>query len=157
MADHISAIFVPIVLGIAVLALIFWMVFGIPTLGFSSALGYGLSSFVGILVIACPCALGLATPTAIIVGVGKGAQNGILIKDAATLETLHKVNVLVMDKTGTITKGKPEVTKVELMGTMNEKKVIALLATLESQSEHPIAHAVSVYAVSRKIPLETLE
>ncbi len=157
MADRISAIFVPIVLGIAVLALILWMVFGIPTLGFSTALGYALSSFVGILVIACPCALGLATPTAIIVGVGKGAQNGILIKDAATLETLHKVNVVVMDKTGTITKGKPEVTKIELMGTIKEKEVLSLLATLESQSEHPIAHAVSVYAESRKIPLGVLK
>ncbi|HEY9583775.1 MAG TPA: heavy metal translocating P-type ATPase, partial [Candidatus Paceibacterota bacterium] len=112
LADKISSVFVPIVLVIAFLALGAWFIVGSQYLGFSQALSFGLVSFVGILVIACPCALGLATPTAIIVGVGKGAKEGILIKDAATLEKLHKVNTVVVDKTGTITKGKPEVTSV---------------------------------------------
>ncbi|KKP79462.1 MAG: Heavy metal translocating P-type ATPase, partial [Parcubacteria group bacterium GW2011_GWB1_35_5] len=107
LADKISSVFVPIVLGIAFLSLGAWLIIGSQYLGFSQALSFGLVSFVGILVIACPCALGLATPTAIIVGVGKGAKEGILIKDAATLEKLHKVNTVVVDKTGTITKGKP--------------------------------------------------
>src|SRR3989344_2568600 len=105
LADKISSVFVPIVIGIAFLTIILWLTIGTQYLGFSQALSYGLVSFVGILVIACPCALGLATPTAIIVGVGKGAREGILIKDAATLEKLHKVNVVVVDKTGTITRG----------------------------------------------------
>src|SRR3989344_4101536 len=99
LADKISAIFVPIVLVIAFLSLGIWLIVGSQYLGFSQALSFGLVSFVGILVIACPCALGLATPTAIIVGVGKGAKEGILIKDAATLEKLHKVNTVVVDKT----------------------------------------------------------
>ncbi len=115
LADKISAVFVPTVLVIAIISFGLWMYFGLPVFGFSKALSFALTSFVGILVIACPCALGLATPTAIIVGVGKGAKEGILVKDAATLETLHKANVVVVDKTGTITKGKPELTKVEVL------------------------------------------
>ena len=99
LADRISAVFVPIVLVIAFLTLAVWLIVGTQYLGFSQALSFGLVSFVGILVIACPCALGLATPTAIIVGVGKGAKEGILIKDAATLEKLHKVDTVVVDKT----------------------------------------------------------
>src|SRR3990167_2709784 len=106
LADKISGVFVPVVLVIAFLSLGLWLIVGSQYLGFPQALSNGLVSFVGILVIACPCALGLATPTAIIVGVGKGAREGILIKDAATLEKLHAVNVVVVDKTGTITKGK---------------------------------------------------
>ncbi len=104
LADKISSVFVPIVLVLAVLSLAIWLLVGTYYLGFSQALSNGLVSFVGILVIACPCALGLATPTAIIVGVGKGAKEGILIKDAGTLEKLHKVNTVVVDKTGTLTK-----------------------------------------------------
>ena len=96
LADKISAVFVPVVLVLSVLALNVWLIVGTSYLGFSPALSYGLTAFVGILVIACPCALGLATPTAIIVGVGKGAKEGILIKDAATLEALHKVDTLVV-------------------------------------------------------------
>src|SRR3989338_1994477 len=113
LADKISSVFVPVVLVIAFLALASWLIVGAQYIGFAQALAYGLTSFIGILVIACPCALGLATPTAIIVGVGKGAKEGILIKDAATLEKLHKVNVVVMDKTGTITKGKPELVSLK--------------------------------------------
>jgi Cu+-exporting ATPase len=113
LADKISAIFVPVVLVIAFVTLAAWLLLGSGPLGFSQALSFGLVSFVGILVIACPCALGLATPTAIIVGVGKGAREGILIKDAATLEKLHKVDVVIVDKTGTITIGKPTLVDIQ--------------------------------------------
>ena len=120
----------PIVLGLAFLALGVWLIVGTSTLGFSQALSYGLVSFVGILVIACPCALGLATPTAIIVGVGKGAKEGILIKDAATLEKLHQVDTLVVDKTGTLTKGKPELVSIQNFSTKTDEELIAILASL---------------------------
>jgi Cu2+-exporting ATPase/Cu+-exporting ATPase len=120
LADKISAVFVPIVLVLAFVAVVAWLVLGTSALGFSQALSYGLTSFVGILVIACPCALGLATPTAIIVGVGKGAKEGILIKDAATLEKLHRVNTIVVDKTGTITKGKPELVTIHALSKISE-------------------------------------
>lgn len=151
LADKISAMFVPIVLLISLVTLILWLILGIPALGFSQALSFGLTSFVGVLVIACPCALGLATPTAIIVGVGKGAKEGILIKDAATLEELHKVDVVVVDKTGTITKGRPELTSIENKSEMNEEEVISILASLEKKSEHPIAYAITKYAEEKKI------
>ncbi len=141
LADKISSIFVPIVLGIAVLSFGAWLFFGTASLGFSQALSYGLVSFVGVLVIACPCALGLATPTAIIVGVGKGAREGILVKDASTLQKLHKVNVVVVDKTGTITKGKPEIVSTKTISG-EETKNLSILASLENKSEHPIAHAI---------------
>ena len=156
LADKISAVFVPIVLVIAIISFGLWMYFGLPVFGFSKTLSFALTSFVGILVIACPCALGLATPTAIIVGVGKGAKEGILVKDAATLETLHKANVVVVDKTGTITKGKPELTKVEVLGNKNEKEIISILATLESKSEHPIAHAIANYAKEKNIDTKSI-
>ncbi|MFH2232632.1 MAG: heavy metal translocating P-type ATPase [Patescibacteria group bacterium] len=151
LADKISSVFVPIVLVISFLALGAWLLIGTGTLGFSQAISYGLVSFVSVLIIACPCALGLATPTAIIVGVGKGAREGILIKDAATLEKLYKVDTLVVDKTGTITKGKPELVSFMNMSKLSEANVIAILAALESKSEHPIAHAVLEYAKSKKI------
>lgn len=151
LADKISAVFVPIVLVIAFLSFGGWMYFGIPSLGFSQALSYGLTSFVAVLVIACPCALGLATPTAIIVGVGKGAKEGILVKDAATLETLHKANIIVVDKTGTITRGRPEFAKINVLGNMNEREAVSILAALESKSEHPIAHAIVSYAKESNI------
>lgn len=112
LADRISAIFVPVVLLIAFVALGGWLFFGVPALGFDTALSFGLASFVGVLVIACPCALGLATPTAIIVSVGKGAANGILVKDAASLENLASVDTVVVDKTGTLTIGKPELSEI---------------------------------------------
>ena len=151
LADKISAIFVPIVLVIAFLAFGLWMYFGIPTLGVPLALSYALTSFVGVLVIACPCALGLATPTAIIVGVGKGAKEGILVKDATSLETLHKANIIVVDKTGTITKGKPELSKIENLSKLKDDEILSILATLESKSEHPIAHAIVNYAKEKNI------
>lgn len=157
LADKISAVFVPIVLVLAFLSLGAWLLLATGPLGFSQALSYGLTSFVGILVIACPCALGLATPTAIIVGVGKGAKEGILIKDAATLEKLHKVDTIVLDKTGTITKGKPELTSIKAYAGVDEQKVLSILASLESKSEHPIAHAVVEHARSKKITLSFVE
>ncbi len=151
LADKISSIFVPVVLVLAFLTLGTWLVIGTQYLGFSQALSFGLVSFVGILVIACPCALGLATPTAIIVGVGKGAKEGILIKDAATLEKLHKVKIVVVDKTGTITKGKPELVDIHNLSPMDTKDVASILASLEKSSEHPIAHAISSYAQRENI------
>ena len=151
LADKISAVFVPIVLVLAFVTLGLWLLLGTPSLGFPVALSYGLTSLVGILVIACPCALGLATPTAIIVGVGKGAREGILIKDAATLEKLHKVNVIVVDKTGTITKGKPELVSIQNVSKLSDERIISILASLESKSEHPIAYAVTEYAKAKNI------
>lgn len=157
LADKISAVFVPIVIVLAFVSLGLWLFFGTQYFGFSQALSYGLVSFVGILVIACPCALGLATPTAIIVGVGKGAKAGILIKDAGTLQKLHKVNTVVVDKTGTITKGRPELISIKNHSNKTEQEVIAILATLENKSEHPIAHAVVEYAKNNALELLSVE
>ncbi|MFA6520533.1 MAG: heavy metal translocating P-type ATPase [Candidatus Paceibacterota bacterium] len=151
LADKISSIFVPVVLVIAGLTLALWLIVGTQYLGFSQALSFGLVSFVGILVIACPCALGLATPTAIIVGVGKGAKEGILIKDAGTLEKLHKVNAVVVDKTGTLTFGKPELVSINNLSNKTDEELIAILAALENKSEHPIAHAVLNYTKEKNI------
>ena len=153
LADKISSVFVPVVLMIAFIALGLWLLIGTSYLGFSQALSFALVSFVGILVIACPCALGLATPTAIMVGVGKGAKEGILIKDAATLEKLHKVDTVVVDKTGTITKGKPELVSLQNMSKKSDEEMIAILASLENKSEHPIAQAILNYAHEKKIKL----
>ena len=147
LADKISAVFVPIVIALAFLSLGTWLVIGTSYFGFAQALSYALVSFVSILVIACPCALGLATPTAIIVGVGKGAKEGILIKDAATLEKLHKVDTVVVDKTGTLTRGKPEVTKI------SDENILQIFASLESKSEHPVAHAIVEYAKKKSTTL----
>ncbi len=153
LADKISSVFVPIVLVIAFLTLGTWLIVGTNYLGFSQALSFGLVSFVGILVIACPCALGLATPTAIIVGVGKGAKEGILIKDAATLEKLHKVDTLVVDKTGTITIGKPTLVDIQNLSNLKDEELISILVSLENKSEHPIAHAVVNYAKEKNIKI----
>jgi Cu+-exporting ATPase len=156
LADQISAVFVPIVLVIAVVTLLAWMIIGGTFMPFNIALSYGLLCFVGVLVIACPCALGLATPTAIIVGVGKGAQSGILIKNAESLEKLHKVNTIVVDKTGTITKGKPEVTDIiptDSKDSIDISNLLRLLASLEKNSEHPLAMAIIEKAKSMNITL----
>lgn len=151
LADKISGIFVPIVLVISFVTFGAWLLIGTQSLGFSQALSFGLTAFVGVLVIACPCALGLATPTAIIVGVGKGAREGILIKDAATLEKLYKVDTIVADKTGTITRGKPEVVSIQNFSAFSDNKIISIFASLESKSEHPIAHAVIEYTKIKNI------
>jgi P-type Cu+ transporter len=154
-ADKVSGIFVPVVLSIAAATLIIWLAVGSQFMPFSSALTYGLLNFVGVLVIACPCALGLATPTAIIVGVGKGAQNGILIKNAESLEKLHKINTIVVDKTGTITKGKPEVTDIILTeyAEGGRNRILSMIASLENNSEHPLAIAVVEKASEEKAGL----
>jgi len=158
LADEISAIFVPIVLVIAFLTLGAWLIIGSQYLGFAQALSFGIVSLVGILVIACPCALGLATPTAIIVGVGKGAKEGILIKDATTLEKLHKVNTVVVDKTGTITKGKPTLVDIQNLSNLKDDELISIIASLEKKSEHPIAQAIMSYAQEKNIAIsETSE
>ncbi len=157
LADKISSVFVPIVLVFSILVFAAWLLFGIPTLGLAQALTLGLTSFVGILVIACPCALGLATPIAVIVGVGKGAQEGILIKDAATLQKLRSVDTVVIDKTGTITKGTPEVIEVVVQGNRGKDELISILASLEKKSEHPLATAILAYAERRNISLKSVE
>lgn len=151
LADKISAVFVPIVLIFAVLTLATWLLVGTGVLGFSQALSYGLVSFVGVLIIACPCALGLATPTAVVVGVGKGAKEGILIKNSATLEKLHSVTTVVFDKTGTITEGKPVLTDVRSLSKISDSELVSILASLEKKSEHPIAHAILEYAQKHAI------
>ncbi|MEI6581064.1 MAG: heavy metal translocating P-type ATPase [bacterium] len=150
LADKISSIFVPIVLGIAFVTLLAWLIFGTGP----QALSYGLMSFVGVLVIACPCALGLATPTAIIVGVGKGAREGILVKDAATLQKLHKVDTVIVDKTGTITKGKPTLVDIKNFSNLNDNEFLSIITTLENKSEHPIAHAIVNFGKENDISLE---
>jgi len=134
-ADRVSGIFVPAVVGIAVLTFLIWyLVVG----DFTSA----MISAVSVLVIACPCALGLATPTAIMVGTGKGAENGILIKGGEHLETAYKLNSIVLDKTGTITKGEPEVTDVVILGSMSKDEIMKLSAISEKSSEHPLGVAI---------------
>lgn len=141
LADKISSIFVPAVLVIAFVALVVWLIAGdIPM---------AITAFVTILVIACPCALGLATPTAIMVGVGRGATNGILIKNAEILEKMHKVTTLVVDKTGTLTKGKPEVASFVVTGDVREDEALSFITSLEERSEHPLAEAVVTYARSQ--------
>ncbi|QQR78638.1 MAG: cadmium-translocating P-type ATPase [Candidatus Moraniibacteriota bacterium] len=142
-ADRISGIFVPVVLGIALAALLAWIVIGSFFIGQTLAISYGLLSFVGVLVIACPCALGLATPTAIIVGVGKGAQYGILVKDAESLELLSQVDTVVFDKTGTITKGEPSVTDIVVLDShYTEQQIVVFAGSVEKKSEHPLSAAI---------------
>lgn len=138
LVDKIAAVFVPIVLSIAFLSLVLWW-----SLGSENQWVQGLISAVTVLVIACPCALGLATPTAIMVGVGKGAENGILIKDAESLELSKKINAIVLDKTGTITEGKPQVSYIQWFN--NDDTAKNILVNIEKQSEHPLADAVVKY------------
>lgn len=149
LADKVSGIFVPIVICIAILATIFWILQG-QTFEFALSIG------IAVLVISCPCALGLATPVAIMVGTGKGAQNGILIKSAESLEILHSVNTVVLDKTGTVTEGKPKVTNV--VSLIEEKELIKIAGSLEKNSEHPLAEAIMEKIKEEQIELsETTE
>lgn len=138
LVDKIAGIFVPIVIGISILSLVAWLIWG-----GDNGITQGLLAMVTVLVIACPCALGLATPTAIMVGVGKGAENGILIKDAESLELAHKVNAIILDKTGTITEGRPEVTDIVWNEKTDRSGLEDILLGIESRSEHPLAEAVS--------------
>lgn len=140
LVDKIAGIFVPIVMAISVITFITWML-----LGGDDAFTHALLTSVAVLVIACPCALGLATPTAIMVGIGKGAENNILIKDAESLELGHRVNAIVLDKTGTITEGKPVVTDIKWINKAESKQLSSVLLAMENQSEHPLAEAVTNY------------
>lgn len=140
LVDKIAAIFVPVVMGIAIVSLLAWIL-----LGGENGLTQGLLALVTVLVIACPCALGLATPTAIMAGIGKGAENGILIKDAESLELFKKVNAIVLDKTGTITQGKPEVIDIQWSSEGDKALLSDLIVSAEQQSEHPLAEAIVKY------------
>lgn len=153
LADTISGIFTPIVISIAILTFVVWFVAAPPDVRFTMA----LVSFVSVLIIACPCALGLATPTAIMVGTGKGAENGILIKGGASLETAHKINTIVLDKTGTITKGEPSLTDIVTADGYAENDFLKIVASAEKQSEHPLAAAIVRGAESRNLPFEKVE
>lgn len=139
-ADSISAWFVPAVIGIAVLTFVVWYVL------LGSTLSFALMALTSVIVIACPCALGLATPTALMVGTGKGAERGILVKGGEPLEAASTLSAVIFDKTGTLTKGKPEVTDVISCGTLGEDAILALSASVEKLSEHPLAEAIYSYA-----------
>jgi len=154
LVDKVAGIFVPVVIGLALLSFVIWWV-----LGGDHGLTYGILSMVTVLVIACPCALGLATPTAIMVGVGKGAEQGILIRDAENLERAYKVTDLVLDKTGTITEGRPRVTEIRWMNEGDQGVYPLILFSLEQASEHPLAAAVvdSLKAASQPLTLADIE
>jgi Cu+-exporting ATPase len=148
LADRVSAYFVPAVVGVALVAFVIW-----SFVGPSPAFLYAMLTAVAVLIIACPCALGLATPTAIMVGTGKGAQMGVLIKSAEALETLHKVQAVVLDKTGTLTEGKPRVTDL-LTRTVTKEELLGLAASVEYGSEHPLGEAIVEAARERSLELE---
>ena len=150
MADIVAAYFVPIVIGIAIITGIAWFLSG-------SGLVTALSFFIAVLVIACPCALGLATPTSIMVGTGKGAENGILIKSGEALETAYKIKTVVFDKTGTITKGKPILTDLIAYGKYNENELLKIAASVENDSEHPLAEAIVNEAKEKNIEIKPYE
>ncbi len=143
MADKIAGVFVPVVISIAVIVGVIWLLAG-------ASLEFAFSIAIAILVISCPCALGLATPVAIMVGTGKGAENGILIKSGESLEMAHDVDTVVMDKTGTITEGRPRVTEIRAFG-MDEDELLAFAAGLEAGSEHPLAEAIMVYGKEKNV------
>ena len=156
LADYISSIFVPVVIVIAIVTFFGWYF-----LGAEPAFNLALINFVAVLIIACPCALGLATPTAVMVGTGKGAENGILIKNATALETAHKIDTVIFDKTGTLTEGQPKVTDFEITPdaplerkeAFSETNILHLVGTLEKFSEHPLAEAVVDFIKAKKIDL----
>ena len=150
LADKVAGVFVPVVMAIAVIAAITWLLLG---KGVEFALSIGIS----VLVISCPCALGLATPVAIMVGTGKGAELGVLIKSAAALETAHKVKTVILDKTGTLTEGKPAVTDLAAQPGVEEEELLRLAASLEKPSEHPLAEAILQEAQARGMQLKTAE
>ncbi|MDP3918632.1 MAG: heavy metal translocating P-type ATPase [Nanoarchaeota archaeon] len=144
LADQISAVFVPVVVSIAILSAIIWLLLGY-------GLPFALNSFIAVLIIACPCALGLATPTAVMVGTGIGAKNGILIRNAKTLQKAHEIDTIIFDKTGTLTKGKPELTDIILLGNLKEKEILEIAVAIENKSEHPLAEAIVKSAKEKNI------
>lgn len=147
MADKISGIFVPTVIIIAIISTIVWLILG-------ATFEFALSIGIAVLVISCPCALGLATPVAIMVGTGKGAMNGILIKSAEALEIAHTINTVILDKTGTITEGKPVVTDILTLGNITEDELLRIAASMEKPSEHPLADAIVNEATKRNLGLK---
>jgi len=150
-ADKISAYFVPIVIGLAILTFVVWYLF------LGAGLSFALMAFTAVIVIACPCALGLATPTSLMVGTGKGAEYGVLIKGGEPLEAACKINTVIFDKTGTLTKGKPEVTDVISFNGLDRNEIIAIAASLEKLSEHPLAEAIYTYAKQQSLELSEVE
>lgn len=146
MADKVSGVFVPAVIGIALVTAAVWLLLG-------ESFEFALSNAIAVLVISCPCALGLATPTAIMVGTGRGAASGVLIKSAEALETVHEVNTIVLDKTGTITQGEPGVTDVLYSSSTGEAQLVKTAASLEKYSEHPLAQAIVKYAEQKNVQL----
>jgi P-type Cu+ transporter len=152
LADRVAAWFVPAVIGVALIAFASWALFG-P----EPRLAYGFIAAVTVLIVACPCALGLATPTAIMVGVGRGAGMGVLIKNAEALERLEKVDTLVVDKTGTLTEGKPKVIAIVPGTGFGENDILRIAASVERASEHPLAHAIVAAAAARKLALSAME
>ncbi len=151
LADKVSGYFVPTVVLVAVLAFVAWALWG-P----EPRLAHGLVNAVAVLIIACPCALGLATPMAVMVGTGRGARAGVLVKNAEALETMEKVDTLVLDKTGTLTEGKPRVTQVIASGGISEAELLRIVASLERASEHPLAAAIVNAATGRGLKLENV-
>ena len=148
LVDVIASYFVPVVIGIAILTFFIWVLFG-P----HPALTYAFLNFIAVLIIACPCALGLATPTSIMVGTGKGAENGILIRGAEALETAHQLNTIVLDKTGTLTKGEPSVTDIIEGERFSRKEILTLAASAEKGSEHPLGEAIVIKAKEENLSL----
>lgn len=150
LADRVAAVFVPVVLGIAALTLALWIALG-------GGWGMGLRSAVSVLLIACPCALGLATPMALMVGIGRAARHGILVRDAASLQNLSSADLIALDKTGTLTEGRPELCGIHPLAPFTETELLALATSAERGSEHPVAHAILDASKERGLPLGTAE
>lgn len=151
LADKISSYFVPVVIVVAITSFFFWYFIGSSMFGIQPPFVFSLTIFIAVLIIACPCALGLATPTAIMVGTGKGAESGILIKGGEALETAHKLTTIIFDKTGTLTKGEPTVTDIITIGNVDENRLLELATIAEKGSEHPIGEAIVKKSNERKM------
>src|SRR5207248_10822829 len=155
LADRVSSFFIPAVLLIALATALGWWVWG-PG-GAALRLSYALANAVSVLIIACPCALGLATPMSIMVGTGRGAGAGVLVRNAEALELLHKIDTLIVDKTGTLTEGKPKLTSIAVDSGYSETELLQLAASLEQASEHPLASAIVDEAKTRNVRLEKVD
>ena len=151
LADRIAGVFVPIVIGIAIVTFVLWFLVG------GAGFPFAMVNFIAVLIIACPCALGLATPTAMMVGTGLGASRGVLIKNAESLERAHTIRTIVLDKTGTVTEGKPSVTDIIRFNGYDERTVLQLAASVERNSEHPLGEAITVWAEDHDVPLAEVE
>lgn len=150
LADKVASYFVPAVIGIAILSFVTWVLLGKPVV-------YGFTALIAVLIIACPCALGLATPAAVVVGTGKGAENGILIKGGENLERAHKITVVVFDKTGTLTVGEPSVTEIYALNGYSKEEILELSSSVERSSEHPLARAIVEKAVKSGLKIAEAE